>query len=220
MDIGNLISGSSAFSKSSLNIWKFSVHELLKPGLENFERYFVSMWDECNCVVVWTLFGIAFLWHWNKNTFSSPVTTAEFSKFAGILSEAWSSLTEIPSPPLTWFAVMLPKACLTSDSRMFGSRWVITPLWLSGSLRSFLYSSSVYSCHLFLISSDFPCGSAGKESACNVEDLGSIPGLERFPWRGERLFTPVFCPREFHGLYSPWGCKESDTTEWLSLTHV
>ena len=111
MDIGNLISGSSAFSKSSLNIWKFSVHELLKPGLENFECYFVSMWDECNCVVVWTLFGIAFVWHWNKNTFSSPVTTAEFSKFAGILSEAWSSFTEIPSPPLTWFAVILPKAC-------------------------------------------------------------------------------------------------------------
>ena len=43
MDVGNLISGSSAFSKSSLNIWKFSVHILLKPGLENFEHYFASM---------------------------------------------------------------------------------------------------------------------------------------------------------------------------------
>ena len=43
MDVGNLISGSSAFSKSSLNIWKFSVHILLKPGLENFEHYFTSM---------------------------------------------------------------------------------------------------------------------------------------------------------------------------------
>ena len=42
-DVGNLISGSSAFSKSSLNIWKFSVHILLKPGLENFEHYFASM---------------------------------------------------------------------------------------------------------------------------------------------------------------------------------
>ena len=42
-DVGNLISGSSAFSKSSLNIWKFMVHILLKPGLENFEHYFVSM---------------------------------------------------------------------------------------------------------------------------------------------------------------------------------
>ena len=60
-DVGNLISGSSAFSKSSLNIWKFSVHVLLKPRLENFEHYFTSMWGECNCAVVWALFGIAFI---------------------------------------------------------------------------------------------------------------------------------------------------------------
>ena len=66
-DAGNLISGSSAFSKSSLNIWKFTVHGLWKPGLENFEHYFTSMWDECNCVVVGALFGIAFLWDWNEN---------------------------------------------------------------------------------------------------------------------------------------------------------
>ena len=51
-DVGNLISGSSAFSKSSLNIWKFMVHVLLKPGLENFEHYFASMVDECNCAAV------------------------------------------------------------------------------------------------------------------------------------------------------------------------
>ena len=66
-DIGNLISGSSAFSKTSLNIWKFSVHVLLKPGLENFEHYFTSVWDECNCAIVWAFFGFAFLWDWNKN---------------------------------------------------------------------------------------------------------------------------------------------------------
>ena len=47
-DVANLISGSSAFSKSSLNVWKFSVHILLKPSLENFEHYFASMWNECN----------------------------------------------------------------------------------------------------------------------------------------------------------------------------
>ena len=52
MDVGNLISGSSAFSKSSLDIWKFTVHILLKPGLENFKHYFASVLDECNCVVV------------------------------------------------------------------------------------------------------------------------------------------------------------------------
>ena len=59
----------------------------------------------------------------------------------------------------------------------------------------------------------FPCGSAGKECACNVRDLGSIPGLGRFPWRRESLPTPVFWPGEFHGLYGPWDHKELDTTE-------
>ena len=51
-DVGNLIFGSSACSKTSLNIWTFTVHILLKPGLENFEHYFTSVWDECNCAVV------------------------------------------------------------------------------------------------------------------------------------------------------------------------
>ena len=66
-DVDNLISGSSAISKTSLNIWKFMVHVLLKPGLENFEHYFTSMWNECYCAVVWAFFGIAFLWDWNEN---------------------------------------------------------------------------------------------------------------------------------------------------------
>ena len=65
--VGNLISGSSAFSKTSLNIRGFTIHVLLKPGLENFEHYFTSMWNECNCVVVWAFFCIAFLWDWNEN---------------------------------------------------------------------------------------------------------------------------------------------------------
>ena len=52
VDVGNLVSDSSALSKTNLNIWKFTVHILLKPGLGNFELYFTSMWDECNCVVV------------------------------------------------------------------------------------------------------------------------------------------------------------------------
>ena len=67
VDVANLISGSSACSKTSLNIWKFTVHVLLKPGLENFEHYFTSVWDECNCVVVWAFFGITFLWDWDEN---------------------------------------------------------------------------------------------------------------------------------------------------------
>ena len=88
VDVSNLISGSSAFSKFRLTIWKFIVHILLKPGLVNFEHFFTTLWDECNCVVVWVFFGIAFLWHWNENWHFAvlSVATAEFSKFAGILS--------------------------------------------------------------------------------------------------------------------------------------
>ena len=59
-DVGNLISGSSAFSKSSLNIWKLMVHVLLKPGLENFEHYFASVLDENIYAIVCTFFVIAF----------------------------------------------------------------------------------------------------------------------------------------------------------------
>ena len=63
----------------------------------------------------------------------------------------------------------------------------------------------------------FPDSSVGKESGYNAGDLGSIPGLGRSPGGRERLPTPVFWPGEFHGPYSPWGCKELDTTEQLSL---
>ena len=55
------------FLKPAWTSWKFMVHILLKPGLENFEHYFTSVWDEYNCVVVWAFFGIAFLWDWNEN---------------------------------------------------------------------------------------------------------------------------------------------------------
>ena len=65
-DVGNLISGSSTFSKSSLNIWNFTVHILLKPGLEKFEYYFASVWNESNCPVVWAFLSIAFLRDWNE----------------------------------------------------------------------------------------------------------------------------------------------------------
>ena len=65
-DVGNLSSGSSAFSKTSLNIWKFMIHVLLKAGLENFEHYFTNVWDECSCAVVWAFFDFTFLWGWNE----------------------------------------------------------------------------------------------------------------------------------------------------------
>ena len=137
VDVGKLISGPSAFSKSTLHLLKFTVHILLKPGLENFKHYFTRMWDECNCVVVWAFFGIAFLWDWDENwsfpvlwpLLSSPNLLAYWVQhFHSISFRVWNISTGIPSPPLALFIVMLPKAHLTSHSRMSGSRWVITPL--------------------------------------------------------------------------------------------
>ena len=142
MDFGNLISGSSAFSKFSLNIWKFLVHVLLKPHLENFEHYFTSMWEECKCLVVLTFFGIAFLWDWNENwpfpglwsLLSFQICwNIECNTFTASSFKTWNSLAGISSPPLGLFIVMLPKASLTLQSRMSGSKKVITPSWLSGS---------------------------------------------------------------------------------------
>ena len=107
-DVGNVISGSYAFSKSSFNNRKFTVHLLLKSGLENFEHCFASVWDECNCVVVWAFFGIGM-----KTDLFQSCGHCWVSQFAGILSVAssfriWSSSTEIPSPPLALSVVMLP----------------------------------------------------------------------------------------------------------------
>ena len=62
VNVGSLISGSSAFSKSSLYIWKFSVHILLKPSLKDFEHYLISLWNEHSCMVVRIFFGVALLW--------------------------------------------------------------------------------------------------------------------------------------------------------------
>ena len=119
--VGNLTSGSFAFLKTSLNIWKFTVHVLLKPGLGNFEHYFTSVWNECNCAVVWAFFGIAFLWHWNENwpfpvlwpLLSFPICWhIECSTFTASSFRIWNSSSGIPSPPLALFVVMLPKAPL------------------------------------------------------------------------------------------------------------
>ena len=126
------ISGSSAFYKSSLNIWKFTAHTLLKPGLENFEHYFASVWDEYNWAVVWTFFGIAFLWDWNENwPFLVLWPLLSFPNCWHIFQICWhiecntftassfrilNRSTGIPSPPLALFTLMLPKAHLSSYS--------------------------------------------------------------------------------------------------------
>ena len=120
------------------------------------------MWDECNWAVVWALFGTAFLGIGMKTDLFQSCGQCwvfqiywhiECSTFTASSFRIWNSSTGILSPPLALFVVMLSKAHLTSHSRMSGSRWVITPSWLSGSWSSFLYSYSVYSCHLFLKSS-------------------------------------------------------------------
>ena len=122
-DLSNLISGSSAFSKSSSYIWKFSVHILLKPSLKDFVHCLASMWSECNCVVVWTFFGIAFLWDWNEHwpfpvlwpLLSFPNVLAYWVQhFKASSLRIWNSSAGIPSPLLALFIVTFPKAHLTS----------------------------------------------------------------------------------------------------------
>ena len=124
---------SSAFSKSSLYIWKSKVHVLLKLSLKDFENYLANMWNEWNCVVVWTFSTLSFFGIGVKtDLFQSCGHCCVFqicwhnecSTFTASSFRIWNSSTGIPSPPLALFAVMLPKAHLTSESRMSGSRWV------------------------------------------------------------------------------------------------
>ena len=160
-DVGNLISVSSAFSKTNLNIWKFTVHVLLKPHLENFKHYLLTC--EMSTIVQYFEHSLAFPFFgigMKTDLFQScghcwvfPICLhIECSTFTASSLRIWNSSTGIPSPPLDLFLLMLPKTQLTSHSRMSGSRSVITPSWLSESWRCFLYGS-VYSCLLFLISS-------------------------------------------------------------------
>ena len=132
------------------------IHVLLKPCLENFEDYFTSVWDECNYVVVWDSLALPFFGIGMKTDLFQSCGQCrvfqicwhiECSTFTASSFRIWKSSTGILSPPLALFVVMLSKAHLTSHFRMSGSRSVITPSWLSWLWRSFLYSSSVYSCH-------------------------------------------------------------------------
>ena len=105
------------------------------------------LWHWLSLVLKWTLTFFSHCWvfqiYWHT----------ECSIFTKSSLRMWNSSTGIPSPLLALSIVMLPKAHLTLQSRMSGSKWVITPSWVSMLWRSFLYTSSVYSCHLFLISS-------------------------------------------------------------------
>ena len=143
-------SGSSWFTYCWSLAWRILSITLLACEMSTIVRYFehslalpffgIGMKNDFfqSCGHCW-VFQIC--WHIECSTFTA-------SSFRILHSS-----TGIPLRPLALFVVILPKAHLTSHSRISGSRWVITPSWLSGSWRSFLYSSSVYSCHLFLRSS-------------------------------------------------------------------
>ena len=176
----NLISDSSAFSKTSLNIWKFLGRVLLKPHLENFEHNFASKWDECNCVVVWAFFGIAFLWDWNEN---GPFQSCghcwvfqicwhiECSIFTASSFRIWNSST--------------------GNGLDHSFEKMRLPWW-------FRWSSVCLQCRRPRFD----------------------PWVGKIPWRRKWQPTAVFLPGKSHGWkslvgYSPWGHKESDTTEQL-----
>ena len=144
---------SSAFPKSSLYIWEFFVHILLKPCLKDFEHNLNSMWNEVNCVTVWTILALHFFdVGMNTDLFQSCghcwvfqiFWHTECSTFTASSFRIWTSSSGIPSPLLVLFLVMFPKVHLTSHSRISCSQWLITPSRFSGSLKSYLYSSSQY----------------------------------------------------------------------------
>ena len=133
-DVSNLISGPLPFLKPT---WTSGSSQFTYCW--SLARRILSMWDECNCVVVWAFFGIAFLRDSNESwpfsdlwpLLSFPNLLAYWVQhFNSIIFSIWNSSAENPSPPLALFILMLPKAYLTLESRMPGSRWVITPSWL------------------------------------------------------------------------------------------
>ena len=129
---------------------------------------------------------------------------SECSTFTASSFRIWKSSTGIQSPPLALFIVMLSKAHLTSHSKMSGYRWVITQSWLFGSWRSFLYSSSVHSCNLFLKSS---------ASVRSISYLSSIEPI--FAWNVP-LVSLIFLKRSlvfpillFSSISLHWSLKKA-----------
>ena len=90
---------SSGFSKSSLNIWKFMFHILLKPSLKDFEHNLASIWNEQNYTVVWTFFGIVLLWDWNENW---PLSVLWQQKQDQELTVAWIINSLLPNSDWNW----------------------------------------------------------------------------------------------------------------------
>ena len=145
-----------------------------------FEHYLATMWNECSCVVVWPFFGTLFFGIGMKTDFLQSCGHCwvfqicwhiECSTLAAASFRIWNSSAGGLAPPLAVFVVMLPKAHLTSHSRMSGSRWVTTPSWLSGSLRPFLYNVSLNRSFFFFF--------LPYHVACRT--LDPWPGIEPMP---------------------------------------
>ena len=149
-----------------LAIWSLVSRPFLNPACTSGNSQFKYCWSlagrilritllACEMNTVVPFFGIGMKTHLFQSCGHCWVFQIcwliECSTFTASSFWIWKSSAGIPSPPLALFIVMLPKVHLTSQSKMSGSRWVTTPSWLSMLLRSFLYSSSIYSCH-FLIS--------------------------------------------------------------------
>ena len=141
-----------------LAIWSLVSLPFLNPAWTSGSSRFMYCWSLTQRILSITLLVCemnATVWYCGHCWVVQIGWHIECSTLIASSFRIWNSSTGIPSLLLALFVVILPKAHLTSHSRMSGSRYVITPSWLTGSWRSFLYSSSVYSYHLFLISSAF-----------------------------------------------------------------
>ena len=192
-DVCNLISGSSAFPNPACTsgssqltysrslAWRILSITLLACKMSVTVKYFEHSLALPFFVVGMKTYLFQSCGHCWVFQICWPI---EYSAFTASSFRIWNSSARIPSPPLALFIVKLPKAHLTSHSRRSGSMWVITPLWLSGSLRSFLYSSFVYSWHFFSISF------ASVKSFLAVSVLYCAYPCMKFP-----LVSPIFLKR-------------------------
>ena len=150
-------------SKNAQTTAQLHSSHMLRVGHDWATSLSLSLASEMNTIVQWFEHSLALLFFGigMKTELFQPCGHCwgfqicwhiECSTFTASSYRIWNSSAGIPLPPLALFAVMLPKAHLTSHSKMSGSRWAITPLWLLGHY-GLLYSSSMYSFPLFLISS-------------------------------------------------------------------
>ena len=218
-NVCNLISGSSAFSQPSLDFWKFLVHVMLKPSMQDFKHDLTSMGNECDCPMVKTLFTAIIHGNWDEYwLFQSSghcwvfqiCWHTEWNTFITSFFRLLNSSGGIPSHPLALLTAVLPKAHLTSHSKMSGSGWldhIIIVIWF---IKIFLYSSSVYSFHLFLISSVF---------SRSLPFLSFIVPI--FGWNFPLIF-PVFLKKSlvFHLLFSSIFMHCSLKKAFLSLLFI